>query len=48
MVARRGVLKKVVSPWMGCFPHPTGDHKSPPLIHPTALAPTESLIEGFG
>ena len=23
----------------------TGDHKGPPLVHPTALAPTETSIE---
>ncbi|MGZ3621573.1 MAG: hypothetical protein ACXWPG_00600 [Ktedonobacteraceae bacterium] len=45
MVARCRSLEDVGSTMHGPHPPPTGDHKGPPLIHPTTLAPTESSIE---
>ncbi|MGZ3622438.1 MAG: hypothetical protein ACXWPG_05025 [Ktedonobacteraceae bacterium] len=37
-------LEDVGSSVNGPYPPLTGDHKGPPLVHPTTLAPTESSI----
>jgi len=44
MIARRGLPEDIGSSMKGSYPPPTGDHKGPPPIHPTALAPTEYWI----
>ena len=45
MAARCGSPEVVGSSMNGRIPPPTGDHKGPPPVHPTTLAPTESSIE---
>ena len=48
MVARCGSLEDVGSHLKGPSPLTPGDHKGPPPVNPTTLAPTEALIEaGF-
>jgi hypothetical protein len=48
MIARSGLREDAGSTMNGPYPPPTGDHKGTPLIHPTALAPTESSVEAEG
>jgi hypothetical protein len=38
----KGCLDMWIDDVLPAQPHPTGDHKGPPPIHSTALAPTES------
>jgi len=40
-----GCVKMLAHRCMGRTPPPPGDHKGTPLIHPTAIAPTEISIE---
>ena len=44
MVARCGSPGHRGSSMNGQVPPPTGDHKGPPPVHPTALAPTDSWV----
>ena len=39
-------LKALAHRCTGRMPPPPGDHKGPPPVHPTTLAPTESSIVG--